>query len=75
MLYLIAIACPPVAVLMCGKPGQAVTNFVLCLFLLIPGWIHAFAVVANYYADKRTTRLVNAFTQPRFDTRTGRRIR
>ena len=43
MRYLIALIIPPLAVLLCGKPGQAVLNFFLCLLFLVPGVIHAAA--------------------------------
>lgn len=58
MLYLLAIFLPPVAVLMAGKPGQAMLNLVLTLLLWVPGMIHAFMVVNNHYADKRTDRVI-----------------
>lgn len=57
MLYLVAILLPPVAVLMAGKPGQALLNIVLTLLFYFPGLIHALLVVNNHYADKRTGRL------------------
>lgn len=60
MLYLLAIFLPPVAVLMAGKPGQALLNTGLTLLLWVPGIIHAFMVVNNYYADQRTDRIVAA---------------
>ncbi len=58
-MYLIAIVCPPLAVLMCGKPFQAI----LCLFLSLvwlPGAIHACMVVTAYKADQRNEKLVSA---------------
>jgi len=58
MRYLIAIILPPVAVLLCGKVGQAVLNCVLCLCFLVPGIIHALMVVSSHKADQRTDRLV-----------------
>ena len=58
MLYLVAIFLPPVAVLLCGKPFQAIVNLVLTLLFYVPGLIHAVLVVNNHYADKRTDRLV-----------------
>ena len=58
MLYLLAILLPPIAVLIAGKPFQAVLNVLLCICLLVPGIIHAIFVVNNYYADKRTDRIV-----------------
>jgi uncharacterized membrane protein YqaE (UPF0057 family) len=58
MLYLLAIFLPPVAVLLCGKPFQAILNFFLTLLFYVPGLIHALLVVNNHYADKRTDRIV-----------------
>ncbi|GAI77137.1 unnamed protein product, partial [marine sediment metagenome] len=60
-----AIFLPPVAVLMCGKPVQAVINLFLTLLLYVPGMIHAILVVNNYYNDKRTGRIVSAI-QPQY---------
>ncbi|MBV9583138.1 MAG: YqaE/Pmp3 family membrane protein [Chloroflexi bacterium] len=60
MLYLVAILLPPLAVLLCGKPIQALLNVVLTLLLYIPGLIHAILVVNNHYADKRTNRVIKA---------------
>jgi uncharacterized membrane protein YqaE (UPF0057 family) len=60
MLYLLAIFLPPVAVLLTGKPIQALINLVLTLCLWVPGVIHAILVVNGHYADKRTGRIVNA---------------
>lgn len=57
MLYLIALFVPPLAVLLCGKPFQAVINCVLCLFFLVPGIIHAICVVGEYNAQCRMNRL------------------
>ncbi len=60
MLYLVAFLLPPVAVLIAGKPVQALLNVLLTLLFIIPGWVHAFMVVSNYYADKRTGRIERA---------------
>lgn len=64
-MYLLAILLPPVAVLLCGKPIQAVLNLFLTFLLWIPGVIHAFAVVNAHNADKRTTRLERAIKSER----------
>ena len=56
-MYLVAILLPPIAVLICGKPIQAIINLLLCCFFLIPGIIHAIFVVNEYKADKRVERL------------------
>ena len=62
-MYLLAIFLPPVAVLLCGKPIQAVLNLFLTMALWIPGVVHAFMVVSARNADKRTNRLINAVKQ------------
>ena len=54
MRYLLAIFFPPLAVLSCGKFFQAIINFFACLLFYIPGVIHAFMVVKEYKADKRS---------------------
>lgn len=59
-MYLVAIFCPPLAVLMCGKPFQAVVAFFLWLLLWIPGSIYACAIVAERNADRRNDELVRA---------------
>lgn len=60
MYYLLALLLPPVAVLMVGKPIQALINVGLWCLFIVPGIIHALLVVSNYYADKRTGRIVKA---------------
>ena len=44
-MYLLAIFLPPVAVLMTGKPMQALLNLFLWFFLWVPASIHAVLVV------------------------------
>ena len=58
MMYLLAIFLPPVAVLLAGRPVQALINLILTLFVWIPGAIHAILVVNEYKADKRMERQV-----------------
>ena len=53
MLYIVAIFLPPVAVLMVGRPIQAVLNFGLCCLFWVPGVIHAILVVNERKADQR----------------------
>ena len=60
MRYLLAILLPPIAVLICGKPFQAVINLLLCVLLWVPGVIHALFVAHDYYADQRTKEQVAA---------------
>jgi uncharacterized membrane protein YqaE (UPF0057 family) len=60
VLYLVAILLPPLAVLLCGKPFQALLNIVLTLLFYLPGLLHALFVVNNFYADQRTERVIRA---------------
>ena len=57
LLYLIAILLPPVAVMLIGKPVQAILNFILTLFFWFPGVLHAIIVVKKYIDDQRLKRL------------------
>lgn len=58
MMYLLAIFLPPLAVLFCGKPFQALINFFLCFLIWIPAVIHAILIVRDYKADKRMERQI-----------------
>lgn len=62
MKYVLAFGFPPLAVLICGKPGQVILNLFLCL-LWMPGVIHAVAVVAKFNADEQTAKQVAAINQ------------
>jgi len=62
-MYFLAVIMPPLAVLMAGKPVQALLNILLCFCGIVPGWIHAFLVVADCKAEKRTDRLVRGVAQ------------
>jgi uncharacterized membrane protein YqaE (UPF0057 family) len=58
MLYLLAILLPPLAVLLCGKPFQAILNILLTFAFWVPGVIHAMLVVSSHHADQRNDRVV-----------------
>lgn len=60
MLYLLAILLPPVAVLICGKPVQALLNLILTLIFWIPGAVHAVLVVHDHKEDRRADRIIAA---------------
>ena len=60
MRYLLAILLPPIAVLSCGKPFQAILNLILTLCLWVPGIVHALFVVYNFHEDKRANRVIRA---------------
>jgi uncharacterized membrane protein YqaE (UPF0057 family) len=53
MLYLLAVILPPVAVLLRGKPLQALLNLLLTICLWVPGVIHAWIVINGANADAR----------------------
>ncbi len=63
MMYLLAIILPPIAVLICRKPIQAILNLILTLIFWVPGMIHALFVVHGYYSDKRTDKIVEAIKE------------
>ncbi|MEO0484247.1 MAG: YqaE/Pmp3 family membrane protein [Planctomycetota bacterium] len=65
MRYLLAILLPPIAVLSCGKPVQALLNLVLTLLFWIPGAVHALFVVHGLHADRRTRRIIDSFERSR----------
>jgi uncharacterized membrane protein YqaE (UPF0057 family) len=61
MLYLVAVVLPPLAVLLCGKPFQALLSIPLSLLGWVPGVIHALFVVNNHYADERANRMMRSW--------------
>jgi uncharacterized membrane protein YqaE (UPF0057 family) len=65
VLYLVAVLLPPLAVLLAGKPFQAILNLILSLLLYVPGLIHALFVVHNHYADKRQERMIRDLNRGR----------
>lgn len=60
MKYLVAILLPPVAVLFCGRPIQALLNLVLTLCFWVPGVIHAVLVVNADAEEERNEKLIRA---------------
>lgn len=60
MKYLLAILLPPLAVLICGRPFQAVLNLILTLCFWVPGAVHAVLVVNQHDEDERNEKLVRA---------------
>ncbi len=63
MLYFLAILCPPLAVLLSGKPLQALLNLALTVCLWVPGVIHALFVVNSHLADRRADRVIRQMKQ------------
>ena len=60
MRTMLAFLLPPLAVLLCGKPFQAIASILFTLFFWLPGVIHALIIVSEHRADKRTARLERA---------------
>ena len=60
MRYFLCLILPPVAILTTGRIGSFVLNILLCLFLWIPGVIHAILVTNDYYEAKRHRQLMRA---------------
>lgn len=63
-----AIFCPPLAVLLCGKPGQALLNVMLTLCFWIPGVIHAQWVVNNAPVEKGSRKTAGDLRQYRINS-------
>lgn len=63
MRYFLAIFLPPLAVLFCAKPLQAVLNVFLTLFFWIPGVIHALFVVNSHKAAVNAGRIASAIRE------------
>lgn len=55
-MYFLAVVLPPVAVLMAGKPVQALLNLLLTILGWVPGMIHAVLVVKDKKDDKRAVK-------------------
>ncbi len=64
MRYILAFLLPPLAVLLCAKPLQALLNLVLTLLFWVPGVIHALLVVNDHHADQRAARVIDAIRHP-----------
>lgn len=60
MRYLLALLFPPLGILLCGKPFQAILCFFLTLCFWFPGALYALLVTSNWYADRRIDRLAKA---------------
>lgn len=63
MLYLFAVLCPPLAVLLTEGPVRAVGNVALTCLLYVPGVIHAITAVARHRDGQRNEALLQAVAQ------------
>lgn len=60
MRSVLAVVCPPLAVLATGNLSQAAVNAILTMFLFVPGVIHAWSVVERHQTEKRNEALLRA---------------
>ncbi len=58
MLFLVAVLCPPAAVMFLGKPSQGAVNLGLTLMLYFPGLLHALSIVSQYKIQQRNETLM-----------------
>jgi uncharacterized membrane protein YqaE (UPF0057 family) len=58
--YVFVVFLPPLAVLLCGKPIQAIINIPLCGLYWIPAVLHALFVVNSHIATRQAKELVGA---------------
>ncbi len=63
MLALLAVICPPLAVLAAGRPSQAAVNLGLTLLLYVPGLVHALAVVDRHQTERRNEALLRVLAE------------
>jgi uncharacterized membrane protein YqaE (UPF0057 family) len=62
MRSLLAIVCPPLAVLTTGSRSQVLANAGLTLLFYVPGVIHALGVVERYNVERRYEAVFRAMT-------------
>ena len=60
MRYLLAFLLPPLAVLLCGRPIQALLSIPLTIAFWVPGVIHALLVVHDYHEQQRAEAIIRA---------------
>jgi uncharacterized membrane protein YqaE (UPF0057 family) len=60
MRSVLAVVCPPLAVLSSGSKSEAVKNAGLTLCLFVPGVVHALGVVDRYHTERRYDAVMRA---------------
>lgn len=60
MLTLLALVCPPLAVLATETPARAAANLGLTLCMFVPGVVHALAVVERHTLSRRYDAVMRA---------------
>ena len=66
--YLLAVICPPAAVLGCRRFDQFVLNVALTLCLWIPGVVHASFIVQHHIADAGPSRVAQQMRHHRLNS-------
>jgi uncharacterized membrane protein YqaE (UPF0057 family) len=65
MLNVLAVVCPPLAVLATGTPARAAANLGLTLLLYVPGVLHARSVVEQRSLERRYDAVMQALERHR----------
>jgi len=65
MLNLLAVVCPPLAVLAAGSPSAALANVGLTLLFYVPGMLHARAIVEKHIIEQRYNTVMVALERRR----------
>jgi uncharacterized membrane protein YqaE (UPF0057 family) len=56
----LAVVCPPLAVLTNGRPAEVLANLGLTALLFVPGVVHALRVVDRRETERQFTELLRA---------------
>jgi uncharacterized membrane protein YqaE (UPF0057 family) len=63
MRSLLALVCPPVAVLTSGSRSEVAANAVLTLLFFLPGVVHALGVVDRFTTNRQYASVMRAMEQ------------
>lgn len=63
MLTVLAVVCPPLAVLATGSRSGAAANLGLTMLLYVPGLLHALAAVDRHTTERRYESVMRALDQ------------
>lgn len=74
MILFLCYVCPPLAVLLMGRPFSCVLNMFLTGFLWVPGIGHALVCYADYKSDKSINKITKAINDPHY-VQAGRRAK
>jgi len=66
MILFLCYVCPPLAVLLMGRPFSAVGNSFLTLFGWVPGVKHALVCYADYKVNGSVKKLTGAINNPEY---------